>query len=85
MWPNPQFPADLVIFTEETLNGKLHFLWSERIFQNATHEAVYSINFNSSQFDLHTQNLQESYHFEKPKIYRIASLENANFYVYHSI
>ena len=26
MWPNPQFPADLVTFTEETLNGKLHFL-----------------------------------------------------------
>ena len=28
MWPNPQFPADLVIFTEEILNGKLHFLCS---------------------------------------------------------
>ena len=26
MRPNPEFPADLVIFTEETLNGKLHFL-----------------------------------------------------------
>ena len=22
------FPADLVTFTEEILNGKLHFLWS---------------------------------------------------------
>ena len=30
MWPNPQFPvADLVTFTEEILNGKLHFLCSE--------------------------------------------------------
>ena len=29
MRPNPQFPADLVIFTEDILNGKLHFLWSE--------------------------------------------------------
>ena len=29
MWPNPQFPADLVTFTEETLNGKLHFLCSD--------------------------------------------------------
>ena len=28
MWPNPQFPVDLVTFTEETLNAKLHFLWS---------------------------------------------------------
>ena len=25
MWPNPQFPADLVTFTEEILNKKLHF------------------------------------------------------------
>ena len=25
MWPNPQFPAGLVTFTEEILNGKLHF------------------------------------------------------------
>ena len=28
MWPNPQFSADLVTFTEEILNGKLHFLCS---------------------------------------------------------
>ena len=28
MWPNPQFPADMVTFTEEILNGKLHFLSS---------------------------------------------------------
>ena len=28
MWPNPQFPADLVTFTEEKLNGKLLFLCS---------------------------------------------------------
>ena len=26
MWPNLQFPTDLVTFTEEILNGKLHFL-----------------------------------------------------------
>ena len=25
MWPNPQFLANLVTFTEEILNGKLHF------------------------------------------------------------
>ena len=28
MRPNPQFPADLVTFTGEILNGKLHFLCS---------------------------------------------------------
>ena len=26
MWPNPLFPADLVKFTEEILNGKRYFL-----------------------------------------------------------
>ena len=31
MWPNPQFSADLVIFTEEILNVKLHFLCSVMI------------------------------------------------------
>ena len=29
MWPNPQFRADLVTFTEEILQGKLHFFGSE--------------------------------------------------------
>ena len=28
MWPNPQETADLVTFTEEILNGKIHFLCS---------------------------------------------------------
>ena len=28
MWPNPQFPADLVTFTQEIPNGKLYFLCS---------------------------------------------------------
>ena len=28
MWPNPQFSADLVTFTEEILNGKYDFLCS---------------------------------------------------------
>ena len=29
MWANPQFPADLVTFTEQIFDGKLHFLYSE--------------------------------------------------------
>ena len=28
MWPNPQYPAVLVTFTEEIDNRKLHFLCS---------------------------------------------------------
>ena len=29
MRPNPQFPADLVTFTEKMLNGKLRFMCSD--------------------------------------------------------
>ena len=25
MWPNPKFPADLLTFSEEIINRKLHF------------------------------------------------------------
>ena len=32
MWPNLQETADLVTFTEEILNGKLHFLCRENTF-----------------------------------------------------
>ena len=30
MWPNPQEIADLVTFTKEILNGKLHFLRGDK-------------------------------------------------------
>ena len=47
MWPNPQFPSDLVTFTGEILNGKslvafaTKFLKCVRPFWNAMHlEAV---------------------------------------------
>ena len=32
MWSNPHETADLVTFTKETLNGKLHFLCSGTCF-----------------------------------------------------
>ena len=32
MWPNPQETADLVTFTEDIINEKLHFLWSVFLF-----------------------------------------------------
>ena len=41
--PNPQETADLVTFTEEILNGKLHFLCSEQC-SNAS--LLYMRNFN---------------------------------------
>ena len=33
MWPNKQFSADLVTFTEEILNEKLYFLYSTKIYE----------------------------------------------------
>ena len=33
MWPNPQETADLVTFTGEMLNGKLHFLYGVNKFR----------------------------------------------------
>ena len=48
MWPNRQFPADLVTFTEEILNGKLHFLRSGiRLDPFKT-----AFNFGITKFDL---------------------------------
>ena len=38
MRPNQQFPADLVTFTKEIINGKLHFLQSVNQFWDATIE-----------------------------------------------
>ena len=35
MWPNPQEKADLITFTEEILNGKLHFLYSDADIENS--------------------------------------------------
>ena len=31
MWPNPKETADLVTFTKKFLNGKVHFLCSDKI------------------------------------------------------
>ena len=42
MWPNPQFPAHLVLFTEEILNGKLHFLYNEGVILSSIHDQIRS-------------------------------------------
>ena len=41
MRPNPQFTADLVTFTEEILNGKLHFLCIEITCTWASYESIH--------------------------------------------
>ena len=48
MWPNPQFPADLVTFTEEILNVKLYFLYSVRLdsYQDLSYWQLRASNFS---------------------------------------
>ena len=41
MWPYPQFAVDLVTFTEEILNKKLHFLCSVWRVQNVDRILIY--------------------------------------------
>ena len=41
MWPNPKKTADLVTFTEETFNGKPHFLCNKRfLFNNYSKQSM---------------------------------------------
>ena len=53
MWTNPQETGDLVKFTEEILNGKLHFLCSVILFDGQrdtatkTCELMWLISFTS--------------------------------------
>ena len=42
MWPNPQFPANLVTFTEEILSERLYLLCSE------THSSIKHIQISSA-------------------------------------
>ena len=42
MWPNPQVNVDLLTFTEEILNGKLHFLCSDIFTCDMSYFASYA-------------------------------------------
>ena len=52
MWPNPQFLADLVTFTEEILNGKLRFFCSAITTQPFHSRSNCKKNFRSNFFIL---------------------------------
>ena len=52
MRPNPQFPAYLVTFTEEILDGKLHFLCSEMQFVHFRNCVPLYLVFDSNFFQL---------------------------------
>ena len=61
MWPNPQFPTDLVTSTKQILNGKLHFLCSEYIFpQRSKMASKFRLH---AFFHLHPKNNLKGYPF----------------------
>ena len=55
MWPNPQFPADLVTFTEEILNGKLHFLCSVEYTNNDDNKKYHITKLSQGIFGDHRE------------------------------
>ena len=50
MWPNSQETVDLFRFTEETINGKLHFLCSRCIQNQVKH--LKTVNYFHKKFHL---------------------------------
>ena len=61
MWPNSQFPADLVTFTKKILHGKLYFLYSENtILQYSSRKKIpRGIFLSQEQNFLKNQEIQE--------------------------
>ena len=74
MWPNPPFPADLVKFTEEILDGKLHFLCSEKnknagirhkkwcIYTNNSFSDFFLCNIVSLTFEFSKEDFNTNFH-----------------------
>ena len=58
MWPNPQFPVDLITFIEEILNAKLNFLCSAR--------AMHPPNFVTSSQDFHIEFIKSVINLKNP-------------------
>ena len=58
MWPNPQETANLVTFTEEIFNGKLHFMCSDNYIEQwvkglRNHYGGTYIDFDRIDFDFY--------------------------------
>ena len=63
MRPNPQFPADLVTFTEEILSRKLNFLFSVKhnsSFLLTTHSILKLMNHDEYWQKLLKKNIEKS-------------------------
>ena len=66
MWPNPQFPSDLVPFTEEILNGKPYFLCSD------------TANVVKDIFISPTEDIQQKITPSREKVLTLINIQNTN-------
>ena len=81
MWPNTQFPADLIAFTEEIFHGKLYFLCSifclgEKPVKVIQFQILHLFKPYRSYITLWTQNL---------RLKDLQSLTNAAFFTMHML
>ena len=67
MWPNLQFPADLVRFTEEIFNGKLYFLCSVLLVESDKIIAKIDFEIQSHIKECHPNNYHHEYEFLERK------------------
>ena len=61
MWPNPPETTDLVTFTEEFLNGKLHFLCSDVILESLQYLEYHTSEKASSSLTSTVTKLEKRY------------------------
>ena len=79
MWLNPQFSADLVIFTGEFLNGKLHFLCRVSSGNRSEFKALFRVfSVNAGSCRCSTSRLNFSY-FTLINIYNILLGKNCSY------
>ena len=83
MRPNPQFPAYLITFPEEILNGKLLFLCSDRIVISQTRLWKHRKQGSLNQSLYYSCVLANTVHFEKTKALFVQQcfLINSHYYV----
>ena len=79
MWPNPQFPADLVTFTEEILNGKLHFLYSVYCTRNIVQyiqKTILEIRYSEIAVSKIFKKIQHNFCFQTQSLLKEIILKN---------
>ena len=91
MWPNPQFPADLVTFTEDILNGKLHFsavhAWSVDTFKRFRYAQWYDpyIVIKVIAFSIIVLSENTCLVVDRPSCYAACNLKIASFIRFHGL